>query len=73
MSERIILAYSGGLDTSVAIGWIAEATGAEVVAVGCPACMMQLMDTVNRFGSRQEVVHYISLLAESYRLEKASN
>ena len=33
MKERIILAYSGGLDTSVAIGWISEATGAEVVAV----------------------------------------
>jgi argininosuccinate synthase len=33
MSERVVLAYSGGLDTSVAIGWIAEATGAEVVAV----------------------------------------
>src|SRR5690606_20401363 len=33
MTERVVLAYSGGLDTSVAIGWIAEATGAEVVAV----------------------------------------
>lgn len=33
MTERVILAYSGGLDTSVGIGWIAEATGAEVVAV----------------------------------------
>ena len=33
MSERIVLAYSGGLDTSVAIGWIAEETGREVVAV----------------------------------------
>ncbi|HZL81013.1 MAG TPA: argininosuccinate synthase [Demequina sp.] len=33
MTERIVLAYSGGLDTSVAIGWIADATGAEVVAV----------------------------------------
>jgi argininosuccinate synthase len=33
MSERVVLAYSGGLDTSVAIGWIAEQTGAEVVAV----------------------------------------
>lgn len=33
MKERIVLAYSGGLDTSVAIGWIAEATGAEVVAM----------------------------------------
>ncbi len=32
-TERVVLAYSGGLDTSVAIGWIAEETGAEVVAV----------------------------------------
>jgi argininosuccinate synthase len=33
MSERVVLAYSGGLDTSVAIPFIAEQTGAEVVAV----------------------------------------
>jgi argininosuccinate synthase len=33
MTERVVLAYSGGLDTSVAIGWIGEETGAEVVAV----------------------------------------
>jgi argininosuccinate synthase len=33
MSERVVLAYSGGLDTSVAIGWIAESTGAEVIAL----------------------------------------
>ena len=32
MTERIVLAYSGGLDTSVAIGWIHDATGAEVIA-----------------------------------------
>ena len=33
MTKRVVLAYSGGLDTSVAIGWIAAATGAEVIAV----------------------------------------
>jgi argininosuccinate synthase len=33
VTDRIVLAYSGGLDTSVAIGWIAEETGAEVIAV----------------------------------------
>jgi argininosuccinate synthase len=32
-TERVVLAYSGGLDTSVGISWIAEETGAEVVAV----------------------------------------
>ena len=33
MTQRVVLAYSGGLDTSVAIGWIAESTGAEVIAL----------------------------------------
>ncbi len=33
MTERVVLAYSGGLDTSVAIEWIKEETGAEVIAV----------------------------------------
>ena len=32
-TDRVVLAYSGGLDTSVAIGWIGEQTGREVVAV----------------------------------------
>jgi len=33
MTDRVILAYSGGLDTSVAIPYLAERTDAEVVAV----------------------------------------
>ena len=33
MSDRIVLAYSGGLDTCVCIGWLTEQTGQEVVAV----------------------------------------
>jgi len=31
--ERIVLAYSGGLDTSVAIPWLAEKYHAQIVAV----------------------------------------
>ena len=31
-ADKVVLAYSGGLDTSVAIGWIAEKTGAAVIA-----------------------------------------
>src|SRR5919106_790839 len=31
--KRILLAYSGGLDTSVAIPWLREQYGAEVIAV----------------------------------------
>jgi len=31
--KRIVLAYSGGLDTSVAVSWLAEKYGAEIIAV----------------------------------------
>lgn len=33
MTDRAVLAFSGGLDTSVAIGWIKEQTGLDVIAV----------------------------------------
>jgi argininosuccinate synthase len=33
VTDRVVLAYSGGLDTSVAIPYLAEKTGAEVIAV----------------------------------------
>ena len=33
MPKRVVLAYSGGLDTSVALSWIGHETGADVVAV----------------------------------------
>ena len=33
MTQRVVLAYSGGLDTSVAIRWLMENKGAEVIAV----------------------------------------
>ncbi|HVL03755.1 MAG TPA: argininosuccinate synthase domain-containing protein, partial [Acidimicrobiales bacterium] len=33
MSKRAVLAYSGGLDTSVAVRWMREEWGTEVIAV----------------------------------------
>ncbi len=45
-------------------------TGADEVLTGCPACIMQLIDQIGRFGKGQKVRHYISLIAESYRREK---
>ena len=50
-----------------------DKTGAEVVSTGCPACMMQLLDNINRFGNKQKTTHYISLLAESYRKEREAD
>ena len=35
MTKRVVLAYSGGLDTSVAVKWMIEELGVEVVAVAC--------------------------------------
>jgi argininosuccinate synthase len=33
VADRVVLAYSGGLDTSVGIGWLKDATGKDVVAL----------------------------------------
>ena len=33
MGKRVVLAYSGGLDTSVAVKWLAEERGMEVIAL----------------------------------------
>ena len=34
-AKRVVLAYSGGLDTSVAVRWMIENLGVEVIAVAC--------------------------------------
>jgi len=47
-----------------------NSTGADTIATGCPGCAMQLLDFSHRYGNDQKVVHYASLLAESYRREK---
>ncbi|HEY4846203.1 MAG TPA: argininosuccinate synthase domain-containing protein, partial [Candidatus Dormibacteraeota bacterium] len=33
MAEKIVLAYSGGLDTTVAVRWLTETRGFEVIAL----------------------------------------
>ena len=35
MAKRVVLAYSGGLDTSVAVRWMIENYGVEVITVAC--------------------------------------
>lgn len=64
-----------GTSTEIAERKVQDAnrTGADTVTTGCPACMMQLFDNIHRFGNTQQVRHYVSLLAESYRNEKAAH
>jgi argininosuccinate synthase len=45
--EKIVLAYSGGLDTSVILTWLKENYDAEVIAVCCDAGQDDDMDAVN--------------------------
>ena len=40
-------------------------SGAQVVATGCPACMMQISDMLSRNGDRIRVKHPIEIYAES--------
>lgn len=41
-------------------------TGADVVAVGCPACLMHIKDGLAQDGIQVETKHVVELLAESY-------
>jgi glycolate oxidase iron-sulfur subunit len=49
----------------------AEATGAQVIASGCPGCQMQLHVGVRRHGLDVEVVHPVVLLDRAYRQEES--
>lgn len=50
-----------------------KATEADVVCTGCPACMMELFESMHRFDGNCAVEHTVSLLAKSYKAEENSN
>lgn len=45
-------------------------SGADVVAVGCPACLMHIRDGLAQDGIAVETKHVIELIAESYGLHQ---
>lgn len=59
MSETVVLAYSGGLDTSVAVPWLRETHGHEVVTltadVGGGAITDQILDRAISGGARSAI------------------
>ena len=46
LKEKVVLAYSGGLDTSVIIPWLKETYGCEVIAVCCNAGQGEDFDAI---------------------------
>ena len=48
MTKRVVLAYSGGLDTSVAVRWLGEEHGVEVVAVAVDVGQGDDFDQIRR-------------------------
>jgi argininosuccinate synthase len=67
--ERLVLAYSGGLDTSVAMAWIRETYGCKVVAfcadVGQGEDLAAARDKALRLGA--ESAHVVDMRAEFVR------
>jgi len=59
MKNKVVLAYSGGLDTSVSIKWIEQKYDAEVITVtvdvGQKRCMKTLEERAKEIGA---VRHY---------------
>lgn len=48
MTKRLVLAYSGGLDTSVAVKWIAEEWGYEVIALSADVGQVDDWDRIRQ-------------------------
>jgi len=46
MAEKIVLAYSGGLDTTVAVRWLTETRGFEVIALTVDLGSQPKLDTI---------------------------
>ena len=47
MKEKVILAYSGGLDTSIIMTWLKENYDYDVIAVCCNAGQKEDLDARN--------------------------
>ncbi|MGP8060824.1 MAG: argininosuccinate synthase [Acidimicrobiales bacterium] len=58
MTKRVVLAYSGGLDTSVAVRWLREQSGAEVIAVA-----VDVGQSVDRSAESWETIRQRALAA----------
>ncbi|ADL13305.1 (Fe-S)-binding protein [Acetohalobium arabaticum] len=48
-------------------------TGADTVAAGCLACLMQIVDGLNKADLDKDVVHTVQLLDEAYQKGKENN
>ncbi len=73
MKEKVVLAYSGGLDTSVAIRWLQENYGLEVVALavdlGQPGDLGEIREKALRLGAADAVTLDLKeVFAEEYVL-----
>ncbi|MGB8002101.1 MAG: argininosuccinate synthase [Anaerobacillus sp.] len=71
--EKIILAYSGGLDTSISIKWLEEKYGYEVIALGLDVGEGKDLETIKdkalKVGaSKAYMIEAKELLAENYLL-----
>jgi argininosuccinate synthase len=61
MAKRVVLAYSGGLDTSIAVRWMREEWGVEVVA--CAVDVGQLVE------GEEEIIRERALAAGAVEIE----
>jgi argininosuccinate synthase len=58
--DKVILAYSGGLDTSVAVKWINETYGLDVIAYTCDLGQGQDIEAIRQKALKTGAVHAIA-------------
>ena len=71
-NKRIVLAYSGGLDTSIILKWLQENYNAEVICytadIGQKIDRKKIISNAKKFGVKNIIINDFrnSLLVESY-------
>jgi len=63
--KKVVLAYSGGLDTSVAIKWLKENYCEEVIAVAVDVGQNSDLEYVKEKALKEQLNHMLSMLRKS--------
>ena len=70
MAEKVVLAYSGGLDTSVLVKWLQEKYGFDVIAVNIDVGNEKDFTTVRQKALDAGAIESVVIDAKEQRIQK---
>ena len=73
--KRIVLAYSGGLDTSIILKWLQENYNAEVICytadIGQEVNQKKIISNAKKFGVKNIIINSIIIFNKNFKNEQS--